>query len=212
MRPADGHAPAWLENAVFGLDRRLRRRHGVYEYSSDPDCIFRIQHMRSQHDIVLRDGTRIARGAPLIGLHLWNEQVPAIGPQGPTVAWARQFGRAVDNSLRTLAHYLADHPEYNDVAAIVADVRLGTAAQNLQLSRRFGFEQVDCVAADTRVLHRFGENLLLLLLVLATNPATLSASVLRRDHKLVYLSRGKLERRYRVTWRRPSLSESLQPC
>ena len=168
--------------------------------------------MRSQHDVVLRDGTRIARGAPLIGLHLWNEQVPAIGPRGPTVAWARQFGRAVDNSLRALAHYLAVQRELDDVAAIVADVRLGTAAQNLQLSRRFGFEQPDCIAAEARVLHRLGENIFLMLLVLAADPATLSASVLRRDHKLVYLSRGTLERRYRVTWRRPSMSESLQPC
>jgi hypothetical protein len=40
------------------------------------------------------------------------------------------------------------------------------------------------------------ENLFICLLVLATNPVALRAPVLRRHHKLVYLSRAVLETRY----------------
>ena len=49
-------------------------------------------------------------------------------------------------------------------------------------------------------LHRVGENILIFLLVLATNPVTAETPVLRRDHKLVYLSRAPLDRRYGRAW------------
>ena len=193
----------WLENAIYGLDRWLRRRQGVFEYSDSPDCVFRIQRVEADAPLTLPGGARIEPGMPLINLHLWNEHVPLMPPEGPTVAWARHFSRTLETSLRLLADFLDDAPDLDDIAALRADMRLGTAARGAQLVRimsRYGFEPASDVvrlgAWRSSGLHQFGENILILLLVLATNPVAAGSPVLRRDHKLVYLSRAALERRY----------------
>jgi hypothetical protein len=33
----------WLQSAVFALDRRIRDRLGVYEYTTHAQCLFRLQ-------------------------------------------------------------------------------------------------------------------------------------------------------------------------
>jgi hypothetical protein len=45
-------------------------------------------------------------------------------------------------------------------------------------------------------LHRFGENILISMTVLARNAAALRADTLWRDRALVLLSRQRLQRRY----------------
>src|SRR3974390_1646693 len=88
----------WLQTAVFALDRRIRRRIGVYEYTLHPQCLFRLQVVRLDDPLVLADGTSVASGNRVLVLHLWNEQMPVIGPTGPTLAWARKAYRAMDIS------------------------------------------------------------------------------------------------------------------
>lgn len=191
----------WLEYAVFGLDRWLRRRHGVYEYTADDNCLFRIQRVNAEMRLVLHDGARIARGDHLLALHLWNEHMPVMAPGGPTIAWARQINRALDLSLRELAGYLAAEPMLDDVVAIRADLRLGPADYNAKLARimaHYGFEQPSTELDSSGAIHRFGENILIFLLVMAANPAAIRLPALSREHKLIYLSRGALERRYAV--------------
>jgi hypothetical protein len=192
---------AWLERAVFTLDRWLRRREGVYEYSTDPRCLFRIGPVKADQDITLADGTEIRAGDPLLMLHLWNENMPAMGKNGPTVAWARQVSRAIDASLRELARYLHQRVELDDVAALYADMHLGSARQAAQLTRilaRYGFEPAhDYEGGRVGALERVGKAVLIFLLVAATNPAALRSTILRRYHGRVFLSRAILERRYR---------------
>jgi hypothetical protein len=189
---------AWFEQAVFGLDRWLRQRQGVLEYSDNPDCVFRIQRAKAETPLVLRDGTRIAAGDAVLNIHLWNEQFPAMGGDGATMRWARAVAGGIDLSLRELAQHLRWTRAYDDVVALRADMRLGTAEQSSQLARisgRYGFE-AGCAAGEHGAIHRLGENIFLVLLVLATNPVALRAPVLWRDHTLVYLSRSSLEDRY----------------
>jgi YkoP domain len=197
----------WLENAVFGLDRWLRRRQGVFEYSDDPACLFRIQRAQAEEHVTLSDGARIALGDPVLNLHMWNEHMPLMGHDGATVAWARTASRSIRSSLGQLATYLHEHPEFDDIAALRADMRLGTAEQSAQLARlsaHYGFEAPAGLAPAgywrSGGLHRFGENILIFMLVLATNPVAVGTPVLRRDHKLVYLSRVALKRRYGGAW------------
>ena len=189
---------ALLEHAVFGLDRWLRRRHGVYEYTTDPVCLFRVNRGEAEQALTLADGTRIRPGDPILNLHLWNEHMPPMPPDGPTVGWARQMQRGIDTSLRELACWLTEQTDLTNIAALRADMRLGTVGQSQQLVRiagRYGFESA-AFRAETGSLRQFGENILLYLLILAANPAARRTDVFWRDHALVYLSRASLGRRY----------------
>ncbi len=184
---------------VLSLDAWLCRRHGVFEYSDSRTCIFRIARARAELDVTLADGTSIHPGAPVLNLHLWNEQVPSMDKDGASIRWARQTSRAMDHSLCELAGFLARSQELADIVAIRADMRLATKERRKKLAllvEHFGFEQV--VGGHANRLHSFGENILMLLLVWVVNPSALHSDVLRRGHMLFYYSRRALERRYRV--------------
>jgi len=194
------HHP-WLEAMVGALDDRLRRRHGVFEYTRNPDCLFRIQLIAGGADVVLSDGARVRPGDRLVNLHLWNEQFPPFPHGRPTLAWARRVNRGFEGSLRELHRYLAERRDLDDAAALCANMGFGSATRGAQLARyvaRFGFERVAAHDAPTprRQLHLFGENILISMIVLARNGAALRADTLRRDRMLVFLSRQGLRRRY----------------
>jgi hypothetical protein len=197
-----GSGLAWLEYAVFKLDSWLRRRQGIYEYSTHPRCLFRIQPGRADQIVALSDGTQVRPGDRVLMLHLWNENLPAMGQEGPTIAWARQVSGAIHTSLRELARYLQLQSKLDEVVALCGDMHLGSARQTRQLAHivaRYGFEAVEDGHVRRRrgTLHRIGKSILIVLLVAATNPAALRSTILRRYHRRVFLSRATLERRYR---------------
>ena len=197
------------EQWVFSLDRWLRRWHGVYEYTAHRDCLFRAERCLAEENLLLSDGVRVRCGDPLLKIHLWNEQMPVMGQGGPTIAWARRASRAIETSLRELARHVAQCRDLDAMVAVCADMRLATPKQTAQLVRivhRFGFE----AEKDSRIgrpgpLRLIGENILMVLLVLATNPVAFRAAVLRRGHARVILSRAKLLRLYRTPRKRKSL-------
>lgn len=104
-----GRRSSRIGQAVFALDRWLRRRQGSYEFSTRTrsDCLFRIEPRTADRRIVLSDGACACAGDPLIKLHLWNEHIPRMDRRGPTVGWARHISRAVDSSLAELAYAAA---------------------------------------------------------------------------------------------------------
>ncbi len=191
---------SWVD-WVMRLDGWLRRRQGIYEFTTDRRCLFRAERGWSERALTLADGTRLAAGDPILILHLWNEHIPPLGPGGPTVAWARRVSRAAHSSLRELARYLQQRPPLEEVVAICGDMHLGSARQAEQFSRivsRYGFETLDGGEADTDgTLHRIGKTILVLLLVAATNPVALRGTLLRRFYRRVFISRALLVRRYR---------------
>ena len=189
----------WLQNAVFALDRRIRRRIGVYEYTPHPECLFRLQVVRITDPLVLTDGTSVEPGSRVLVLHLWNEQVPVIGATGPTLAWARRVDRAMDISLRELACYLAAQPALRDVAVICGDMPVIGSAQAEQLARilaRYGFEAAVDETDRRGLLHRFGDGVLVLMLVWAANPRAVRSAMLRCRNMRIFVSRAALEQRY----------------
>jgi hypothetical protein len=191
----------WLGTLVSALDDRLRLHYGVFEYTDRPDCVFRIQILRNDEDVVLSDGVPVRAGARIINLHVWNEQFPAFPPQGPTLAWARRLNRAFDASLRELAHFLQAEPALDDVTAICGNMTFEPSYRSAQLAHfvsRFGFEKVAVRQSRTlgKQMQRLGENIFISMMVLARNAAALRADTLWRDRTLVFLSRRRLQDRY----------------
>lgn len=214
-RPAPLSAKRLLGLAVFGLDRWLQRQNRVFEYSTHPRCLYRIQLRHLERDVVLSDGTRARRGDPLIELHLWSERVPLMR-QGASIGWAREMSRCLETSLRELAAYLAPRPEFDRVRVLRAQTALGGSERNAQIARlkgRYGFELIpdtSPVPAAERAL-RFGQNLLISLMVVAHNPASLRADTLRRDRTPLFMSREVLDHRYGTDSkrRRPGAADEL---
>jgi hypothetical protein len=191
----------WLGAFLEALDDRLRARNGVIEYSRSPDCLFRIGLIASSDDIVLADGTHVHAGDRLIDLHVWNEHVPPFPRHGPNLGWALRVSRALDGSLRELHRYIESHAEVRDVVALRANMTFRGSARSAplgHLAARYGFEPVAAPPSRSpwRRLHRFGENILISLVVLARNAAALHADTLWRDRTMVLLTRQALQRRY----------------
>src|SRR5215831_3566538 len=105
-----------VAEAVFALDARLRRRYAVVEYTHNPFCVFRLQIVPCQDDLVLCDGTGLRRGERVVELHYWSEQIPPAPQNGMTIGWARRMTHSLEISLCELARYLAAKPALNDVA------------------------------------------------------------------------------------------------
>ena len=199
--PKKASGGGWLQWGVFALDRRIRRRMGVYEYTLHPQCLFRLQVVQLDDSLMLADGTCVARGNRALVLHLWNEQMPIIGPTGPTLAWARKADRAMDFSLRELARYLTAHPQLSDIAVICGNMPVIGCAQAKRLARilaRYGFEAAVDDSDRRGLLHRLGDGVFVLMLVLAANPRAVRSAVLRCCNMRVFVSRAALEQRYRM--------------
>jgi hypothetical protein len=188
-----------MQTAVYALDRWLCRRMGVYEFSDDPRCLFRIECLRLEAAVELTDGTRVPAGGRVLSLHLWNEHVPRMEHRGPTLAWACQADHAMRRSLRELAGYLAVRPDLADIAAICADMRFNGHSQSGQPARllgRYGFETIPGDTDRRSTLHRIGDAILILMLVSVTHPLALHRAAPRLRKVRLWLSRAVLERRY----------------
>ena len=191
----------WLARALSLLDVRLRRSQAVFEYTRNPACVFRLDIGPAPRALVLRDGTRLCAGDRIARLHYWNEQIPLVPTHGATIGWARQMQRAIAISLRELAKYLESRPDLGDVAVIFGEVPSGTRAQSDQIGRimgHYGFEAMpepELLSFGGR-LHRFGENILISLIVLAHNAGALRADTLTRVRVPIAMPRGILEKRF----------------
>ena len=191
----------WIGKAGLRIDDGIRRRNHVCEFSNDPRCVLRMRIAEARRDTVLVDGAAVRSGDKLIDIHLWNEQVPLIPREGPTLAWGRRLGMAMDLSFRQLAAFMAHHPELDGVTAIRAILAVsttGTTTQLLRIMQHYGFEIVpdDEPVSWRQRLYQWGENILGLLLLLAVNPAVARISVLSRVRSQVLLSRQAFDRRY----------------
>jgi hypothetical protein len=188
-----------MQTAVFSLDRWLCRLTGVHEFSSDPQCLFRIQFVRLDAAVELTDGTRLAPGDRVLELHLWNEHVPPMKHRGPTLAWACHTDRVMRRSLRELAGYLATQPRLRDIRALFADMRVNGSFQSGHAARilaRYGFESIPGDSDRRGVLHRLGDAIYIVMLATVTHPLAPRNAVLHLRKVRMWLSRAVLEQRY----------------
>lgn len=186
----------WL---VFRIDDVLRARHRVVEFSDDPRTIFRLQLRACTHEFELSDATSVSVGDRMIDLHLWNEHLPRV--EDGSLQFARRMNERLQASLRDLAAYVSNSPDLSDVRVVRANMGFGTSDQSHQLVRissLYGFEPIADPRFETfgQRLHRFGENVLISLMVYARNGRALRRDTLKRSRVQIFLSRRSLLARY----------------
>ena len=183
--------PLWAE-FIFVLDSWLQWWGGVFEYSRKPDCIFRAQLSRLSSDVLLSDGTIGRSGDRVIDLHLWNEQIPVAPISGYSLAWGCRFNRSFAKSLGELAQTLVNKPELSDINIIRANINLDPLHR---IAARHGFEVIrDPVKLSPwEHAHRFGQNILYWLLMLACHSGRARPNKFWRSRQLLYLSRRILD-------------------
>ncbi|MBE3519665.1 MAG: hypothetical protein IMW97_05105 [Firmicutes bacterium] len=164
--------------AVLLIDRILRKRHGIREFTTDPDCVLRVAVGRADREIRLSDGTKLESGDPVGEIHLWNERIPKMRRRGPDITWGLGFQRSLVKSLRLLADYVRASPEFDDVKAFRA--RPGVKGRDgeakvARLAQRFGFEMPATTGTPSLLerLYRFFDNLYATGLMLTFNPVSL---------------------------------------
>jgi hypothetical protein len=189
---------------VFGLDAQLRKTNGVFEFTQHPECIIRIAYAEAPREFQFCDAV-VRKGAPVIEMHIWNEQVPRMDGGGKlTIAWASRFKRAWITSFRELCRYLDARPERDGIQAVWGDMALqndATAERMIWLCRGVGLERLadGPPPSPLGLVHHFGQNMLGLLLALAVNPASAKLEILTRNRTPVGMSRASLFRLYGAT-------------
>jgi hypothetical protein len=94
---------------VRSIDRHLRKRFDIFEYSTQDTCIFRARFCNAEHALELRDRT-VSVGEPVLELHFWNEHLPPVPAGGHNMRWAVGGRRVLIASCRMLAACLEEDP------------------------------------------------------------------------------------------------------
>lgn len=193
---------AGVRAVILGLDALLRWAYGIREFTPDPDCILRIARARSPETTYLSDGTLVPKGAPVIGLHFWNEHIPPIGPAGPDFAWGLKFYRRLRKSLRALAAYLNEHGDLDDAVALYAEVSFPAEPglgryERLLRGLGFDFKPFPPPAGLPARVGQFFQHLYAWALIWAFNPVSLRRKeLLMAERGRLWISRAGLLRRH----------------
>jgi len=191
-----------LRAMVRGLDLLLQRQGHVQEFTQDEGCIFRIALTTYRQDIELSDGTKVRAGDRMCELHLWNEHIPPMPPDGPDLRWGVRFYRLGVKSLSSLAAYV-NKGELEEIVALGGQIALlekdnppvlaGAAAH-------LGFDVVNLTAQAGRWgrFTHFWENVYSWALMWTFNPGSLRGKrFLRLKRYRLWMSRRTLLERYR---------------
>jgi hypothetical protein len=190
-----GSGFAWL---LHRFDRMLRRRQGIFEFTDDPHCVFRLALVPAGRALTLSDGAAIGPGDRVAEIHYWNEHMPQIPDAGHDAAWASQFHRRVAYSLGLIAELLARDPRFADVAALFGAPPFAAAAgasSTAQISRRLGFDVLDEPPAANRV-HRWLDSFLIWNLMRIYNPVSARGRGVAHNRVHIWMSRRTLLARY----------------
>jgi len=126
-----------MRAVVRALDRRLRKRLNIADFSGHPDCVFRTRLCEAYRDLPLPDGT-VARGAPVVEVHWWNEHIPPIGHAGLDMKWAVRLRRMLATTHREIAQQLLRNPDWKAVQAVGATTAVFPAGGPEAWARRMG--------------------------------------------------------------------------
>jgi hypothetical protein len=172
---------------VRKLDDVIRKSIRVFEFNQEADCLLRLQVSRAPHGLQLPDGA-VEAGEAVLLIHLWNERLPSISPEGPDLAWGRRFFHLFSHSLRLAAGYLQETAGLGTIRAVGGVTILLTAGPHGTGSRfmqGMGFT----IFPYSSPLGRFGEfweNFYSWLIIWTYNPGRLP------DRSLLGLQRWEM--------------------
>ncbi len=139
-----GAAPSggFVQNAIFQLDRLLRRWQGIYEFCAADDCLLRVAIARAAKRIELPDGSIVRPGHEILEIHWWNEHVARLVADKPALARAKCLLALVGHSFEQLAQYLAAAPEAQHVQFVHGNAVLPMRSRRNEIAvrvRQYGF-------------------------------------------------------------------------
>ena len=141
-----------LNRITRAIDRLQRYRRGIQEFSSDPDCIYRLSIEGAPRNAVLPDGTMFQQGEPVGILHIWGDHMPVIPPSGDNLAWAAKMVRVLRRSANLLAQHVAKDKSLQSISAFGNDAFFLYTQSTVHLLERIGFVVLE--EAPSNGLHR----------------------------------------------------------
>jgi len=193
---------AITRSVISRFDCFLRRLYGIYEFTREDGCIFRIAFCKNDRDLTLSDGTKILKGETIGELHFWNEHMPPMPDDGPDLAWGLQFYRLMRGSLAELARYIESTPEWKGVRAFRGETAVD-GQEGLQkateLLGHLGFDLLPLGHSISRLkpFLEFWKNIYLWILKWTFNPASLKGKrLLDLQRCQMWISRRRLLERY----------------
>src|SRR5512143_201892 len=106
-----------LSLLTIALDKAQRSFLGIYEFSSDPECIYRLSIEKASRGLALPDGTVLRKGEPVGIIHLWGEHMPVIPSSGISLAWASRMARLLEKSAGLLAQHTVREKSLQSIPA-----------------------------------------------------------------------------------------------
>ena len=187
--------------AIYGLDFILRKSCGIKPYVSDPDCIFRLSFWKAPRRIKITEGLEVEKGETVGELHLWNERIPRMPPEGPDLKWGYEVARKLRYSLGLLARTIEDGLlEVGEVRVFGGEIALpkDKAKQVEMILAHLGLIlNSEKPAGFWKRFALFWQNLYSMALIWAYNPVSLrKKSLFRLRRYRIWVSKGELLRRY----------------
>jgi hypothetical protein len=144
-----------MRGLIKRFDNWLCDRYGIFTFCQERDCILKLQYTLAPHPFQ-SGGSAIAKGDPVLELHLWNEHLPIVPPGGADMVWATKTLRLFRYSLSLAAHYAREDSRFQPVHAVVGVTTILNPPDGSNTSHpmeRFGFK----VTRYRSPLGRFGE-------------------------------------------------------
>jgi hypothetical protein len=121
------------------FDAVVRSLQGVFEFSADPACLLRLRWGRLRRPLKLNEATYLS-GAHVLEIHLWNERLPPLPPDGADLRWAAEAARRLRRSLEQAADYVQNRTAQAGGDLVTGTTILIDGKGSALLLRRLGFE------------------------------------------------------------------------
>ncbi|NJD59029.1 MAG: hypothetical protein C3F13_17135 [Anaerolineales bacterium] len=171
-------AQAWISRPLRAgvrlIEYLVRKSLHVFEFTDDPECILRIQLLSAPHSVDV-GRVKISTGDVILAIHAWNERMPKLPVEGPTLEWGVRLRRLVIHSFEAVAREIQKGGKYSQVRAVYGESTIFSFSEHtggLRMIQRLGFTILP-YHSQTGKFGEFWSNLFSWWLMWAFNDASL---------------------------------------